>query len=173
MELYLMKLRLIVTAGFLSLCSLNAFANETDNNSNRIAIQAALATGGTLGIGLVDYTEKTELGLSLSGNINNSSNETKTITPVVFGGLRKALGEQTYFAYGLNLVGTYGRNNGQHINSDYQIGPYISLEQMLTTHMMLSGWIEPYQYQYQKIGGVSTSTHDFFNAGGLAINYLF
>lgn len=173
-----MKLHTVITASLCGLFSLSCVAGTMSSpivksDSNRIAIQAAIATGGNLGIGIVDYAETTELGLTISGTVNNASNQTKTISPVIFGGLRKALGEQTYFAYGIDLVSTFGRDHGSHINSDYAVGPYISLEQMLTSHIMLSGWIEPYQYHYVKIAGTSTSTNNFFSSGGIAINYLF
>lgn len=160
---------LVLTASLLGIVSTSCAAQCCD----RLAIQGAMATGGNLSIGVVDYTERTELGLTLSGNYNNASHSTKTITPVIFGGLRQNIWNRTYFAYGLDLVGTFGRNNGQRINSDYAIGPYISIEQMLTCHVMLAGWIQPYQYQYQRIGGVSTTTNSFFSTGGIAINYLF
>lgn len=142
-------------------------------NSSRFGIQGAIATGGNLGLGIVNFTEKTEIGLTVSGKYNNARYQTKTITPVIFAGLRNHLCQCTYFAYGLDLVSTFGRNNGRTINTDYQVGPYISIEQMLTHHVMLAGWILPYQYSYQKVCCVSTSTNNFFGAGGFAINYLF
>lgn len=176
-----MRLNKGLTALALLMCSITSYATcskETCHlfSKNRIAIQSALATGGILGIGVASFTEKTELGLTVSGSVNNSSrNQNKTITPVIFGGFRKALGQSTYFAYGLDLASTFGKTQGNTINSDYQIGPYISLEQMLTTHFMLAGWIQPYQYHYQKNSGssTSTSTNNFFSTGGIAINYLF
>lgn len=150
--------------------------SNTQNNyfcGHRLAIQGALVTGGALSIGLVDYTQYTELGLAVSGTVNNASSSTNNITPVLFAGFRNALGDQTYFAWGVNMANTFGTQNGGHIDADYQIGPYISIEQMLTYHVMLAGWIQPYEYEYQKISGTSVSTHNFFSAGGLAINYLF
>lgn len=175
-----MKIGLALSAITLSALSFACYAGSNNDSmanifsTNRIGIQGAIATGGTLGIGVIDYTEKTEVGLTLSGKINNSSQQTKTITPVIFGGFRKALRDSTYFAYGLDLAATFGRNQGQSIDSSYQIGPYISIEQMLTTHVMLAGWIQPYAYQYEKISGTSsTSTNHFFNTGGVAINYFF
>jgi hypothetical protein len=174
-----MKTRLVMSAIALNILSLTCHAGSNNDSmtnlfsSNRIAIQGAIATGGSLGIGLVNYTEKTELGLTVSGKINNSSMQTKTITPVIFAGLRKSLSQLTYFAYGIDLGSTFGRDHGVNIESSYQIGPYISIEQMLTYHVMLAGWIQPYAYQYEKKGGTSTSTNNFFNTGGIAINYLF
>jgi hypothetical protein len=168
-----MKLFLRSAAILCCMLPLVCVAEQTTPSYNRIAIQAAMATGGLLGIGVVDYTQQTEIGATLSGTYNNASNQTKTITPVIFGGLRHCLSENTYFAYGIDLAGTYGKDNGAHIESDYGIGPYISLEQMLTHHVMLAGWIQPYQYQYVKKDNVSVSTNSYFASGGLAINYLF
>lgn len=141
--------------------------------SNRLAIQAAMATGGVLGMGLVNFTETTELGLTLSGNYNNARCSTRTITPVLFGGLRQNICCNTYFAYGIDLASTFGQQHGLSIHSDYHVGPYISIEQMLTPHVMLAGWIQPYQYAYERIGCSSVSTQSFFSTGGIAINYLF
>jgi len=160
---------------FLSIFSSNFAENlwEEDNGTGRFAIQGAIATGGTLGIGIVHYTENTEIGLTISGQINNASHSTKTVTPVLFGGLRNAICEGTYFAYGLNVVSTFGTDQGHKIKYDIGAGPYISLEQMLTCHVMLVFWIDPYQYQYQKIGKTSISTQSFFSTGGMGVNYLF
>lgn len=141
--------------------------------SAQIALQGAMATGGVMSLGVVQYTPSTEIGLTASGSINNAPDESKSFTPVVFGGLREALGEQTFYAYGLQLGDTFGQSNGETIKTDIFVGPYVSLEQMLTPHIMLSGWIMPYQYEYLKIDHVAVSTHDFFSAGGIAINYLF
>lgn len=174
-----MKLKHFVTSSLLLFSSVSFATTYKETLPNlftpsRIAIQGAIATGGTLSIGIVNYSETTELGFTISGTYNNASQPTRTVTPVIFGGFRKSIRELTYFAYGLNLVGTFGRNNGDTIKADYQVGPYISLEQMLTTHLMLSGWILPYQYSYQKTAGnSSTSTNSFFNSGGIALNYLF
>ena len=165
--------RFVLSLGLSGLCFIAAAQPVMDHNPSRLGIQGAMATGGNLGIGVVNFTDMTELGVTVSGSINNASNETQTITPVIFGGLRKSLGERTYFAYGIDLAGTYGHKNGLKINSDYGVGPYISIEQMLTKHVMLAAWIQPYQYQYEKIGGQSITTNNFFSTGGIGINYLF
>ena len=93
--------------------------------------------------------------------------------PVLYGGWRKSLGERTYFSCGLDLVGKYGRDAGKAISADYQVGPYISLEQLLTRHVMLEIWVDPYAYEYANKGGAETSTNRFFGSGGLGISYLF
>lgn len=167
---YTMKLRYLLLALILS----NGLSlSYAQCYNHRLAVQGALATGGNLSIGLVDYTEISEIGLTVSGKYSSSPGSTRTVTPVLFAGLRNYLCQQTYFAYGLDLAGTFGRRNGCNIRSDYQVGPYISLEYMLTCHLMLAGWIQPYQYHYEKFCWSSTTTHSFFNTGGIAINYLF
>lgn len=140
---------------------------------HQFAVQAAIVTGGNFGIGIVDFTDVTEIGLTISGSINDAPLETKRVTPVIFAGLRSALGERTYFASGLDLNRTFGTIDGSHVDSNIQVGFYISLEQMLTNHVMLTGWINPYQYTYLKLAGVGVSTNDFFSTGGVGINYLF
>lgn len=140
---------------------------------HQLGIQAAIATGGNFGIGFVDFTDVSEIGFTISGSINNAPFETKRVTPVVFAGLRNALCERTYFAWGLDLARTFGTLDGDHVDSNIQAGFYISLEQMLTNHVMLTGWIHPYQYSYLKLAGVGVSTNDFFSTGGIGFNYLF
>ena len=163
--------RTFLSAGLLTVISVASA--DVSNDSARMAIQGAIATGGYLSIGIARYAPKTEMGISISGSVNNATNETQTFTPIVFAGLVKELGERTYFTYGVNFSDTIGHLYGLPINAYYQVGPYISLEQMLTTHLMLSGWINPYQYGYQKLGGVAISTNGIFSAGGIALNYLF
>lgn len=140
---------------------------------HQFAIQSAIVTGGNFGIGIVDFTDVTEIGLTISGSINDAPFETKRVTPVIFAGLRNALGERTYFAWGLDLNRTFGTLNGNHVDSNIQVGLYVSLEQMLTNHVMLTGWVNPYQYTYLKLANNGVSTNDFFSTGGIGINYLF
>lgn len=140
---------------------------------HQFAVQSAISTGGNFGIGIVDFTQTTEIGFTISGSINNAPLETKRITPVIFAGLRNSICEHTYFAYGFSLNKTFGSINGNQINSDLEAAFYISLEQMLTNHIMLVGWINPYQYEHRKLAGVDVTTNQFFSTGGLGINYLF
>ncbi len=167
-------LLLFVVLSAMSVVNANNLFNK---DSAHIAVQSALATEGggraALGIGIVRYAPKTELGITASGSINNAQNQTKTVAPVVFGGLRNELGKRTYFAYGVNFINIFGRLNGLEINRFYEVGPYVSLEQMLTNQIMVSGWIQPYQYDYEKVGGILVSCHEIFTAGGIALNYLF
>ncbi len=168
-----MSYRMFLSVGALALMSVASADGLLNKESAHMAIQGALATGGTLSIGVVRYAPTTEIGVTVSGSVNNAPHTTQTLTPVIFAGVRKALLDRTYFAYGINFADTIGHQYGLTINADYQVGPYLSIEQMLTTHVMLSGWINPYQYEYQKIGGISTTTNGIFSAGGIAINYLF
>ena len=158
---------------FSSLLSMTFVTNADPARVGIMAVLAAEPEITSLGIGMVRYAPTTEIGVNISGSLDNAHNATQTVVPVIFGGLRQNLGEKTYVAYGLSLTDIAGRIDGVHVDAFFQIGPYIALEQMLTTHLMLSGWILPYQYDYQKIGGVSMSGHDIFSAGGIAFNYLF
>lgn len=160
-------------SGLLTIYSFAYAASSSNTDISQYGIQGSIATGGNFGIAVVHYTNNTELGLAGSGSVNNPNDDNKTFTVVFFAGLRKALGEQTYFAYGINTAGTFGRLDGENIQSDYAVGPYISLEQMLTPHLILTGWILPYQYQHEKTNDISTSTNRIFAAGGIGIAYLF
>lgn len=168
MRKYLVLLALYTTTAL-------AQPSTTINTCNyRSGIQGAIATNGAIGIGVVGFTEGTEWGLTASGTRNNSQFQSNNFTPVLFAGLRYALADQTYFAWGIDMADTFGTNEGRHIDADYQVGPYISLEQLITDHFMLAGWILPYQYGYEKLSGTSSvTTQSFFSSGGLAINYLF
>jgi len=146
---------------------------EKSGGYDGIAVESSITGGGNIGMGLVRYTEQTEIGFSVSGTADTASAQTKLFVPVLFGGWRKALGEKTYFSCGLDLVGRYGRDAGQAISSDYGAGPYVSLGQVLTRHIMLVGWIDPYTYEYEKKGGIATSKNGFFDNGGLGLSYLF
>jgi len=144
-----------------------------EESFSALAIQSTIATGGNLGIGLTYYTDTTELGFTASGLTNTAEDDTKLFVPVIYGGLRVALGESTYFAYGLDLLGQFGHETGKTIAADYKIGPYISLEQELSSRLLLVGWIDPYSYEYKKEGDVSISTNRFFADGGIGLSYYF
>jgi len=168
-----MRWKTAISIGLLALCSMAQAKEDISNHSNRLAVQGLITTGGNVGFGLVDYTNWSEIGATIAVEINNAHKQTKLFTPAVFAGLRKPIGEQTYFAYGIDLASTLGQDTGKNIDSDIQVGPYISLEQALTSHLLLIGFIEPYSYEYQKKAGVCTSTHRVFSSGGLAMSYLF
>jgi hypothetical protein len=162
----------------LLLCAFNLAASayaldQFTTQPHRIAVQAAMATGGTLGIGLTNYSETKEYGFTLSGSVNNASNETKVFVPVIYGGFRKSISDLTYFAYGIDLASKFGREDGETVKSNIFVGPYISLEQVLTMNMLLVGWIDPYSFEYQKLGSSSVTTQKFFGSGGIGFSYLF
>lgn len=163
------------TALFLNILSPSLSAEPWgDCCGGRFAVQTAMATGGNLSIGIAHYTEQTELGVSISGQINNARRSTKTVTPVLFGGLRTSLCEGTYFACGLDVSNTFGTCKNRKIKLELDIGPYLSLEQMLTSRLMLVLWINPYMYEYQKLDHKqSLTTQSFFNTGGIGLNYFF
>jgi hypothetical protein len=146
---------------------------EQTGNSPQLGVQAVIATGGSIGMGPVRYTEHTEMGLTVAGTIDNADAQTKLFVPDIFGGWRKALGEKTYFATGLDVLGKFGRDAGEAISADYLAGPYISVEQYLTPHLLLGIWVDPYTYEYADKAGTKTSTNNIFSNGGLGISYLF
>lgn len=154
--------------------SSTVYAQDGQNvNSGQFALGGSVATGGNVGIEAVYYGDWAELGLGLSGQYDNASQQTKTITPVVFAGLRTQLADNTFFAYGVNGSDTFGRDSGDHIDANYHVGPYVSIEQQIVKHVLLSAWVNPYNYEYEKKGGVSTTTNRFFGSGGLTLSYLF
>ena len=164
-----MKLKCLAIACVLTACS----ATYADNNlfaNSRFGVQGAITTDGDIGIGVVNYSEMYEMGFTLSGSVSN--NNTNSVSPSIFAGLRKPLLEHTLFAYGLNGGATFGETANVDTRS-YEVGPYISLEQELTHSLLLSGWINPYAYGYQKTGGTSTTTNNFFNTGGISLTYFF
>lgn len=168
-----MKLSLALAAALMGSSALAQAQEGQAAGYNGLAVQAVIATGGTLGMGLSRYTNNTEIGFSVSGTADTANAQTKLFVPVLYAGWRKALREKTYFSAGLDLLGKYGRDAGQAISADYQAGPYVSLEQVLTSHILLNVWVDPYNYEYKSAGGVSTSTNRFFATGGLGLSYLF
>lgn len=76
-------------------------------------------------------------------------------------------------AAGATFLQNFGKEHGLSIDREYEIGPYISLEQMLTYHILIGGWILPYQYDYEKVGGFARKEHEIFSAGGITLNYFF
>lgn len=155
-----------------SLSSIASALNTTTDDVRHWAVQGVIGTGGSLAIGLANYAPSAEFGASISGSVNNAEDKTSLVTPVLFGGWRKSLTQNTYFALGLELGANFGEDSGQDIDLDYFVGPYLSLEQQLTPRLLLIGWILPYQYEYQQLDGVSTSTDRFFASGGIGFSYF-
>lgn len=169
-----MKTKIALATLFIALCS-NAYATDalTNSSASRWAIQSVMVSGGNFGIGIANYSDTTEFGATISATFNNANNQTSIFTPAVFGGWRKSLRENTFFAFGFDLVSNIGKEAGENIDTDIMAGPYISLEQQLTSHLLLLGWIVPYQYEYKKINCEAISTNSFFNSGGIGFSYLF
>lgn len=168
-----MKSKIFSMCCLIALSSLVHANGIVETHSGHPAIQGSIATNGNVSAGVAYYTETTEIGLLVSASINNASSQTKLFVPAFFAGFRKTLLDNTYFAYGLDLATKVGRESGEEINSYIAVGPYISLEQALTKHFLLVGWIEPYSFEYEKKCSVSTSTNHIFSMGGLGISYLF
>lgn len=143
---------------------------------DRIAFQGVLtASNGQAftGFGIVDYGRWFELGMDLAGYNNNGRPKTSLFLPMAFGGLRFHIKECTYFAWGLNYASKVGTDSGYHIQSDYSVGPYIALEQWLTNHVMLVGYINPYRYEHEVKQGCNTFvSNQYFSSGGIALNYV-
>ncbi|MFA6409208.1 MAG: hypothetical protein WCW01_03430 [Gammaproteobacteria bacterium] len=137
------------------------------------AVEGTVVTSGVVAVDLVRYEKAYEAGVSFGGKFNNSSSRTSMFSAAVFGGLRYFIAPKTVFVYGISVASLFGRDNGAKINASYSIAPYISVEQYLSEKVLVSVWIDPYQYQYDKKDGVCTSTNRIFNAGGLGVSYLF
>jgi hypothetical protein len=164
------RLKTIIVSLILLSCSglTNAYTN-----ANGIAVQGVLVTGGNLAIGLVDYAPNTELGFTIGASWNNKSQATQLVIPALFGGFRQQILDHTYFAFGLDLVTKFGTVNGQHVDAAISAGPYISLEQSLSSRVLLVGFIQPYSIDYEKLAHSSSTTQHFFSTGGIALSYIF
>lgn len=142
---------------------------------SRIAIQGAIVNGGAVSIGLAKYAPCYELGIT--GGAVFASGNSISFTPTIFGGFRRNWGENTFFAYGLDVSTTIGRYYGESFGRNVFIAPYISLEQMVSSHIMVSGFINPYAFQYRRydtdVGYIERTTNHIFSTGGLALSYLF
>ena len=165
-----MKLKYLL---FLSALTIGSVSHAGAEQTSHFALQGTIATDGAIGAGIARYTEHSEIGLTLSGITNNAEDHTKLFIPVLFGGWRKPIGDQTYFALGINLVNEIGTESGEHIHNDFIVGPYVSIEQALTKHVLLISWVDPYSYEYAKKGDDSISTSRFLASGGIGISYLF
>lgn len=154
-----------------------AFADDSDFSTPRLGVISVLATdnghGTSMGMGLGVYSQTLEVGVTASGYIKNANEATSLGSLVIYGGGRVDLTEKTYLAVGATFLQNFGHENGLHVDREYEIGPYISLEQMLTHHVLIGGWILPYQYDYEKLAGMISKEHEIFSAGGITLNYFF
>ena len=164
------KMRIGIVA--LSTLLLTTTLSAQTNNAG-YAIESAITTNGNIGAGITRYSDTTEIGVSFSGLIINTHHNTKLFVPVLFGGFRKQIAEQTYLAYGLDLASKFGKDTGATIKSDYFIGPYVSIEHQLTPNVLFLAWLDPYSFEYERVGCVSSSTHRFLGSGGIGVSYFF
>ncbi|MFA6409207.1 MAG: hypothetical protein WCW01_03425 [Gammaproteobacteria bacterium] len=151
-----------------------SYAYGKDDPNGHWGVDGAVVTDGSILMGVNRYAPNYEVGLAFGGKFNNSSTARTSLFSVpVFVGLRSFLAEHTALGYGVNGGVAFGRSAGAKVNSNYTVAPYVSLEQYLTEHVMLRFWLNPYQYEYDKKDGVSTSTNSIFSAGGFGVTYLF
>lgn len=165
----------IACCSFIFSSSLFAFTKY-----DRIAVQGSLSANNGqayTGFGIVDYGRWFELGTNLAGIVSNGRSKSQLFLPSAFGGFRYPIRDCAYFAWGLDYSSKLGNDAGQHIRSDYSVGPYISLEKWLTYNILLVGYINPYRYEHEvrkaNIGYTTENTHQFFSSGGIALSYVF
>lgn len=138
------------------------------------AVQMALVANAGMSIGLLHFDEYYSYGFNLAGKTSKTNNQnTQLFTPSLFAGGRYYLGCSTYFAYGIDLASKFGKQSGQNVKNNIGVGPYISLDYHMTECLVLTAWIDPYFYNYEKIGTVQSRTHSYFNNGGVGISYFF
>lgn len=172
-------LRLAIGSSFLltSICSpVQAMNNDSNVDYFRDAwgAQMFMATGGNISLGINHYTPTYSAGIFFGGQITNGGLDNSNGTVGLFAGPRYLIWPRTYFAYGLDLSGTFGNKNGQDINSSYFVGPYASIEYYLSTHFLISAILNPFSYQHEELeGSSSVNTFRFFSSGGIGLSYLF
>jgi hypothetical protein len=168
-----MKLASLLSIGAITLCTVGHACSPDQDlfPHNRWGIQGSMTTGGEFGIGVADYTRTTEFGINFAAAFYNSHyGNASTFTPAFFGGFRKALTPKTFFAFGLDAAVNFVKPGGESTKTGWFAGPYISLEQMLTNNLMLTGWINP--YSYARNADDSYSVQSVFASGGIGLSYL-
>jgi hypothetical protein len=171
-EIIMKKLFVFLIFLSLSTISYGASNNYQAEKKTSWAIQAAIVSGGNVPLSIVLYAPKYEFGIFGAGKIINNDNKTRLFMPGVFGGARYFITQSTIFVFGLDVLGKFGKDDGEKIKTYYGIGPYVSLEQILTHHIMLSVWYNPYLYEYEKKDSETTKKHNF-GSGGVGLDYLF
>lgn len=140
----------------------------------RWAMEFVMVTDGNIAIGLTGLGYNYEFGADVSIRIIDGNEKSKIYSAAIFLGGRYHICIRTIFAYGLNLAANFGEIDHRDIQKDIITSPYISLEQILSKHIMLSFWINPYQFEYQKLHGLQSSNfHSIFSSGGIALCYIF
>lgn len=165
--------------GIILLSSPASFAKCQDYNRTYCgvlpnAVQMALVANAGMSIGLLHFDEYYSYGINLAGKVGKTNNlHSRLFTPALFAGGRYYLDCATYFAYGIDLTSKFGKEDGQTVKDNIGVGPYVSLDYHMTNCIVLSGWIDPYFYNYEKIGITQKRTHSFFSTGGIGISYFF
>ncbi len=137
------------------------------------AVQGTFDVANKLFIGISNYTNYFEWGVSAGGKITSQNIKSSNVTPFWFADLRAHLANNTVLAYGFDGSFTFGENNGHHINSDWVVSTRIALEQYLTQSVILTGWINPNCYIHTREGGVTNTVNTIFSTGGIALSYVF
>lgn len=171
----------LILGSILSLCLISHTALAEDCSTEYCysgvlpnAIQLGLIANDGMNIALVHFDENYSYGLSLAGKTGKSNNQTTHLfTPAIFGGLRWHINPSTYFAFGLDLASKYGKENGQSVKHAVGVGPYLQLDYHMMDYVILSAWINPYFYSYEKIGSTINKTNYYFNTGGVGVSYFF
>lgn len=172
-------LGLVVAFSLYQTCSYAQDTNVTAYDDGHWALQGMLtkmsSDGAAAGLGGIRYEKNYEVGLDFNANINNAGDVTRQVSVGLLGGLRYWLTPQTVFAYGLSLGTQFGKDEGKTISFAGIVGPYVGIEYYLSKQVLLSAWINPYLFEYDKYKGddSSISTHHIFNTGGIGISYLF
>lgn len=140
----------------------------------RYGIEFAMNTGGNLAFGMVGYGYYYEYGAVGSITIIDGENDSQIYSPGIFVGGRYHLCIRTILACGIDFAANFGKKDDRDIQKDLITSAYISFEQILSRHVLLSFWINPYQFEYQKLEGLKPlNVHSICSSGGIAIAYLF
>lgn len=127
---------------------------------------------GNASIGGMYLTSAWEAGSWLSVINNDAAAKTELTTIGFWGGLRNKVEEGLYFVYGLDCNFSFGKTSGSKYDSNYNVGPYISLEKELTKQVSLCVWTEPIAYSYSKVENTAVTTVTYFKTL-LSIQYFF
>jgi len=138
------------------------------------AAQIAINANAGMSLGIVRLDEFYSYGFSIAGKLSKVNNTNSNIfTPSIFGGGRYRLDKHAFFAYGIDVVSKFGKVGGQSVKNSIGAGPYLQLDYHLNNSVVLSGWINPYFYNREKIIGITNKTQSYFNTGGIGVSYMF
>jgi len=147
--------------------------NKIDFSRTAWGAQIAATSGGNISPGFVRYAPNYSAGITASANLDNNEDD-RTFSVEIFGGPRYLLLPATYFAYGLEVDSEFGKKHDKTIEASYAVGPYVGIDYYFSTHVLISAFISPYTYQYERLKDESsTSTNKIFSSGGIGLSYLF